>query len=103
MEEELPVLVLIMNDYCLGMISQLQDAFYSKRYQACHFGKKVNFARLAESMGALGLRVSEEKDIAAAIGKGLSAAKPCVIDFILEDASNVYPMVVGASLLEYVE
>ncbi len=102
-EEDIPILVLIMNDYCLGMISQLQDAFYGKRYEACRFGKNVDCAKLAESMGAVGIRVSREKEIAPAIEKGLSEDKPCVIDFILEDTPNVYPMVTGTSLMEYVE
>lgn len=102
-EQDIPVLVLIMNDYCLGMISQLQDTFYGKRYRACKFGKNVDYARLGESMGAAGMRVTAEKDIAPAIERGLSSGKPCVIDFILDDKSNVYPMVTGSSLMEYVE
>ena len=99
----IPICVLIMNDYCLGMIHQLQDVFYGKRYEACNFDKNVDYAKLAESMGAVGIRVTEEKQIKGAIEKGLSCGKPCVVDFVLEDNSNVYPMVTGSSLLEYRE
>ncbi len=92
-----------MNDYCLGMVHQLQDVFYGKRYEACKLGKNVNYAKLAESMGAVGIRVTEEKQIKGAIEKGLSCGQPCAIDFVLEDNSNVYPMVTGSTLLEYRE
>ncbi len=102
-EEDIPIIVMIMNDYCLGMINQLQDIFYGKRYRTCKLGKAVNYSKLAESMGAQGIRVAEEKEIAPAMEKALSADRVCVIDFALEDTSNVYPMVTGASLLEYVE
>lgn len=99
----IPICVLIMNDYCLGMVHQLQDVFYGKRYEACKLGKNVNYAKLAESMGAVGIRVTEEKQIKGAIEKGLSCGQPCAIDFVLEDNSNVYPMVTGSTLLEYRE
>ena len=99
----IPVLILVMNDYCLGMIHQLQDVLYGKRYQACDLEKIVDYAKLAESLGARGIRVTKNSEIESAIEEGLSNNRPTVIDFILEEKPNAYPMVVGKSLLEYVE
>ncbi len=101
--EDIPIVVLVMNDYCLGMIKQLQDASYGRRYEACKFGRNVDFARLAESMGAAGFKVAREDEIAPAIEKSLAAGRTAVVDCILDDPGNVYPMVTGSSLLEYVE
>jgi acetolactate synthase-1/2/3 large subunit len=101
--ENIPVVALVMNDYCLGMVKQLQDAFYGKRHEACRFGRNVDFARLAESMGAFGARVAAEAEIAPALREALACGRPAVIDFVLEEPANVYPMVTGGSLLEYVE
>jgi acetolactate synthase-1/2/3 large subunit len=101
--EDIPIVVLVMNDYCLGMIKQLQDASYGRRYEACKFGKNVDFARLAESMGAAGFKVTREDEIAPAIEQSLAAGRPAVVDCVLEDPGNVYPMVTGSSLMEYVE
>ncbi len=101
--EEIPVVALVMNDYCLGMIKQLQDSFYGKRHRSCEFGRNVDYARLGQSMGAEGIRVQSEAEITPAIERALAAGRPAVIDFILEESANVYPMVTGASLLEYVE
>ena len=101
--EDIPIVVLVMNDYCLGMIKQLQDASYGRRYEACKFGRNVDFARLAESMGAAGFKVTREDEIAPAIEKSLAAGRTAVVDCILDDPGNVYPMVTGSSLLEYVE
>jgi len=99
----IPICALVMNDYCLGMVHQLQDVFYGKRYEAVDFDRSVNYAKLAEGMGTVGIRVTEEKEIKGAIENGLSCGRPCVIDFVLEDNSNVYPMVTGSTLLEYKE
>jgi acetolactate synthase-1/2/3 large subunit len=101
--EQISVVVLVMNDYCLGMIKQLQDSFYGKRHEACRFGRNVDFARLAESMGAAGFRVAREEEIAPTLEKAFAAGRTAVVDCVLEDPGNVYPMVTGSSLLEYVE
>ncbi len=101
--ENIPVVALVMNDYCLGMVKQLQDAFYGKRHEACRFERNVNYARLAESMGAFGAQVTTEEQIEPALREALASGRPAVVEFVLEEPANVYPMVTGASLLEYVE
>ena len=101
-EENLPVIALVMKDKKLGMISQLQDAFYGKRYNCCDLGDSVNFAALAESMGALGLKVSENNQIDRAIETAVASGRPSVIEFEIPNPENTYPMVVGGSLTDYI-
>jgi acetolactate synthase I/II/III large subunit len=45
---------------------------------------EVNFARLAEDMGALGIRVEKPGDIAPALEKALKANRPVVIDVVTD-------------------
>ena len=72
--ENIPVVALVMNDYCLGMVKQLQDAFYGKRHEACRFGRNVDYARLAESMGAFGARVPRRTRSSPPCGRRWPAA-----------------------------
>ncbi len=106
-EEKIPVLVLVMNDRGLGMIRQLQDAHYGKRYAACRFDSPVDYAALAESMGAFGARIDRPEAAASAIGRALGQAvasgRPAVIDCLITEPANVYPMAMGSTLLECVE
>jgi acetolactate synthase-1/2/3 large subunit len=102
-EENLPIVSLVMQDRRLGMISQLQDAFYGERYNCCDLGGCVDFAKVAEGMGALGLRVERPEDINGAIEKAIESGRPSVIEFIVEQQGNTYPMVTGGSLMEYIE
>ena len=44
----------------------------------------VNFARLAEDMGALGLRVERAADFAPALVRALEASRPAVIDVVTD-------------------
>jgi acetolactate synthase I/II/III large subunit len=101
--EKVPVVALVMHDNCLGMIRQLQHAFYGKRYTGCDLGDTVDFAKLAESLGALGLSVAREAEIAPALERALGAGRPCVVDCRIDAPANVYPMVTGATLMDYIE
>jgi acetolactate synthase-1/2/3 large subunit len=54
----------------------------------------MNFARLAEDMGALGIRVERASDIAPALARALAANRPAVID-IVSDIDALAPLAVA--------
>ncbi len=54
----------------------------------------TNFARLAEGMGALGLRVEKAADFAPALARALEAKRPVVID-VVTDIEALAPLAVG--------
>jgi acetolactate synthase-1/2/3 large subunit len=45
---------------------------------------KVNFARIAEDMGAVGMRVEKPGELGPAIEKALKAKRPVVIDVVTD-------------------
>jgi len=45
---------------------------------------KVNFARIAEDMGAVGIRVEDPKDLPGALQRALKAGRPVVIDVVTD-------------------
>jgi acetolactate synthase-1/2/3 large subunit len=55
---------------------------------------KVDFARLAEDMGALGIRVEKPGEIAAALEQALAAGRPAVID-VVTDIDALAPLAVS--------
>jgi acetolactate synthase-1/2/3 large subunit len=54
----------------------------------------MNFARLAEDMGALGIRVEKPADFAPALAKALAAGRPAVID-VATDIDALAPVAVS--------
>jgi len=54
-----------------------------KALELWHF-TKVNFARIAEDMGALGIRVERASAFPAALAQALSAGRPAVIDVVTD-------------------
>ncbi len=53
----------------------------------------VDFARLAEGMGAMGIRVEKPGEIAPALERGLAAGRPVVID-VVSDVEAMAPLAV---------
>jgi acetolactate synthase-1/2/3 large subunit len=90
---KLPVKVAIMNNCYLGMVRQWQELFYDRRYSHTCLEGSPDFVKLAESYGAVGIRVTKKNEVRPAIKKALSINKPVFLDFHVEKEENVFPMV----------
>ncbi|MFH1640705.1 MAG: biosynthetic-type acetolactate synthase large subunit [Candidatus Omnitrophota bacterium] len=86
------VKVAILNNGYLGMVRQWQELFYKKRYSHTCL-HNPDFVKLAESYGALGLRVTKKEEVRPAIEKAISTDNTVFIDFHIEPEENVFPMV----------
>ena len=102
-EHNLPITILVMNDSQLGMIRQLQDAFYGKRYEACTFKQVVDFPALAKAMGGSGSRVQTIEEMETALDEAEKLQGPYIIDCILPQGENTYPMVTGDDLTSFMD
>ena len=77
---KIPLIVLIINDAKLAMIRELQGSAYRKRYIAHELETKVDFVALAESMGGMGFRIENIKDVLPTLNAALKSKKPTIID-----------------------
>ena len=90
-------IALINNDY-LGMVRQLQEVYYERRYAATPMCNP-DFVKLAEAHGLVGLRVEHRHQIEEAVAAARSESSTVVIDFRVEKEDTVFPMVpAGADL-----
>ncbi len=93
-QHRLPVIIAILNNGFLGMVRQWQQLFFDKRYSHTCLSCSPDFVKLAEAYGAVGIRVETREDVAPAIKKALSIKdRPILIDFVVSQEENVYPMV----------
>jgi len=113
--EKCPVLVLIINNYFLGMVRQWQELFYDKRFSSTSMtdksGKSTkasgdgfnpkdlayipDFVKLAEAHGALGLRVTKKDEVTSTLERALKEVKhrTVVLDVYINPEEKVFPMV----------
>ena len=52
-----------------------------------------DFVQLAEAYGIKGIRVTDKTQVRSAIKEAMEHEGPVVIDFIVEQEENVYPMI----------
>ena len=103
-EANIPVKFAIMNNNYLGMVRQWQDFFYNKTHTATSYTHNPDFVKLAEAYGIVGMRVREKVQVVAAIEQAMAEPGPVVLDFMVEQFENVYPMIpAGESLAELIE
>jgi len=97
----LPVKVVILNNGYLGMVRQWQEMFYGKRYSQTHMKQALDFVKLAEAFGAVGLRATKPEEVEDVLRKGLETPGAVMMDFQVEPEEQVYPMVSpGAGLTD---
>ena len=91
----------IMNNGYLGMVRQWQDKIYNKHYSQTKISSP-DFIKLAESYGALGIRVKQENEIIPALEKAVEYNGPVLIDFIIDEYEMVYPWVLAGEPIDKV-
>lgn len=96
------VKVLILNNDFQGMVKQWQDLFYSKRYSATQM-QNPDFVKFAESMNCKGIRVTDPKDLPAAMAEFLETTDPVILDVVVEKNEHVLPMVPAGKALHEME
>jgi acetolactate synthase-1/2/3 large subunit len=97
----LPVKVAILNNGYLGMVRQWQQLFYDRRYACTCMQHAPDFTKLAEAYGAVGLRATRPSEVEAVLREAIQINRPVIMDFVVEQEENVYPMVpAGANITE---
>lgn len=117
--QNLPVIIIIMNNGYLGMVRQWQELFNEGRYSStclmeCTENPKEcsgledkclkfipNFVKVAEAYNAKGMKVEKKSDLDKAFQEALKNKNgPFIIDIITEREENVWPMVPGGASLD---
>ena len=97
----IPIIQVVINNHVLGMVRQWQNLFYGQRYSATVLNDAVDFVKLAEAMGAVGIRATSQDEFKEAFAKALTMGRPVVIDCQIDCDDKVWPMVApGAAISE---
>lgn len=95
------IIEVVINNHVLGMVRQWQSLFYGQRYSNTILNDGVDFVKVAEALGATGMRVTKLDELDDAIKAAIELKKPVVIDCVIDCDDKVWPMVApGASISE---
>ncbi len=99
--QKLPVKIAIINNNYLGMVRQWQEAFYNHRYSSSDMSGNPDFVALAKAYGATGRHVVKKAEVDDAIAWSKTVTdRPCVLDFVVTEEENVYPMIPSGKSFE---
>jgi len=98
--DNIPVIVVIMNNTMLGMVAQWQRLFYQRRYMGVKLYGIPDFVKLAEAYRAQGLRAQSIDEFAKALKLGLRSDVTTVIDVPISPEEDVFPFVVPGTALK---
>ncbi|HPD02258.1 MAG TPA: biosynthetic-type acetolactate synthase large subunit [Eubacteriales bacterium] len=90
---DLPILVIVINNNVLGMVRQWQTLFFDKRYSNTSLGRKTDYVKLAEAFGLTARRISDISELVSAVTEGLSAKGPHLIEAVIDSDEKVLPMI----------
>jgi acetolactate synthase-1/2/3 large subunit len=102
-QERLPVKLAIFNNGYLGMVRQWQQFFHGRRYSQTPIWSP-DYVKLADAYGIPGWRVEASDEIAGAIDAALRTDGPALVEFVIAQEANVFPMIPpGATLSDVIE
>lgn len=88
----IPMIIVIMNNGVLGMVRQWQTLFFDKHYSNTTLNRKTDFVKLAEAFGAKGIRVDTPEAFESAFKAAYAENAPFVIDCAVDCNEFVLPM-----------
>jgi len=84
----LPIIDIVSHDNAWGMIKGAQHAAFGQRYCGVDFGE-IRIDKLAESMGARGIRVESPDEIRPALEEAAASDRITVIDAVIDSEANL--------------
>jgi len=92
----LPLKIVSLNNRYMGMVRQWQEFFHGNRYAESYMDALPDFVKLAESFGNVGMRIEKPGDVEGALAEAFKRKNELVfMDFVTDQAENVYPMIPG--------
>ena len=103
--EDLPIIVVIVNNGYLGMVQQWQNMFFDDRLSQVHLTHQVpEYSQLAEAYGAAGFTVSSEDEVESVLEEALTCGRTAVVDARVDPREQCFPMIpAGAAALDMIE
>lgn len=86
-EHNIPVKIIIMNNSYLGMVRQMQEKIYNKRYQV----EMINpdFTKIAEAYDLFAVRVRNKEELIPALEKAIKHNGTAIVDVVIDSFENI--------------
>lgn len=96
-----PVVIVLMNNGVLGMVRQWQTLFFDRHYSNTMLtDRKTDFMKLADAFGIAGYRISERSELESVIAKAFAEEGPVLVECKIDKDEFVLPMLPPGGCIE---
>jgi acetolactate synthase-1/2/3 large subunit len=92
-DEDFPIVVVLMNNRLLGMVAQWQRLFMNGRLSAVDRDYTVDYTALSKTYGAHAVKTETMPEFRAELRRAIDADYTTVIEVPIDPNENVYPMI----------
>jgi acetolactate synthase-1/2/3 large subunit len=89
----LPLVIVVLNNNALGMVRQWQTLFFDGRYSNTTPDRKTDYVKLAEAFGAKGLRAETNAEYEKCLEEAFKCGTPVLIECVIDPDERVLPMI----------
>lgn len=90
---QIPVVMIVMNNTVLGMVRQWQKLFYENRFSSTSPKRSTDFVKVAEAFGVKGMRIENNDEIEAVLKAAFAEGGPVLVEVKVSPDANVLPMI----------
>lgn len=91
-KENVPLVILLLNNGVLGMVRQWQNLFFDKHFSNTVLDRKTDFVKLADAFGAKAERVTTPEELDKALERAFSSDGTYLVECIIDKDEFVLPM-----------
>jgi len=91
--QNLPIIIIIMNNGVLGMVRQWQSMFFHKHYSHTTFQKQIDFVKLGDAYGISGKKINSLEELDSILKVEMYTDTPFLIDCTIDIDEKVLPMI----------
>ncbi len=92
-DEDFPIVVVVLNNRLLGMVAQWQRLFMNGRLSAVNRDYTVDYTELSKTYGAHGVKTETMDEFNSELRRAVAADYTTVIEVPIDPNENVYPMI----------
>lgn len=101
-KNKLPLIEIVINNNCLGMVRQWQTLFYEERYSETTLDRPTDYVKLAEAFGGKGFKVTKPEELEVVLKEALKEKGPVLIDYLIDTDKKAYPMVAPGAPIDQI-
>ena len=87
--ENIPVIAIVATNNEWGAEKKNQIDFYGNRFVGANLPDNPDYAKLAEDMGAKGIKIDHPDQVGDAVRQAIASGKPCVINAMVQGGEEV--------------